>query len=92
MVTHDTKTMLNFEKYVKLQRSGEINMVSSEVQNRLGISKEEHQFIIENYSALLAEFEELKVVDEIIKDAKERVGGKGIEEKSKNLTHDNGSS
>lgn len=82
MSSFDTKTMYAFEKYLELQKSGEINMVSSEVQTRLGISKEEHRFIMENYSALLEEFSNLKVVNELIADAKARVEGKGKEEKS----------
>lgn len=74
MSSFDTKTLYNFEKYLMLQKSGEVNMVSSEVQARLGISKEEHRYIIDNYSALLDEYNKLKVVDELIDDAKMRVG------------------
>ena len=82
MSKFDTKTMYAFEKYLELQRSGEINMVSSEVQTKLGISQEEHHFILENYSALLEEYNNLKVVNELIEDAKARVDGKGKDEKS----------
>lgn len=81
MSSFDTKTLYNFEKYLMLQKSGEINMVSSEVQARLGISKEEHRFIMKNYSALLDEYNKLKVVDEIIEDAKKRVGDNSKDEK-----------
>lgn len=88
MANFDTKTMYAFEKYLELQKSGEINMVSSEVQSKLGISKEEHQFIMKNYSALLQEFNELKVVNELIADAKARVEGKGKDEKSMGFTQD----
>lgn len=77
MSKFDTKTMYVFEKYLELQHSGEINMASSEVQKRLGITKEEHRFILDNYNALYDEFKDLKVVDELIADAKERVEGKG---------------
>ena len=82
MANYDTKTMYAFEKYLELQKSGEMNMVSSQVQTRLGISKEEHHFIMENYNDLLEEYKELKVVDEIIADAKARVNSKGKDEKS----------
>lgn len=81
-VSFDTKTMYSFEKYLELQHSGEVNMASKEARERLGIGKDEHLFLIENYSALLAEFKELKVVDELLKDAKARVEGKGKGEKS----------
>ena len=82
MTVFEDKTMYAFEKYLELQRSGELNMVSSEVQARLGISKEEHHFILENYNALLEEYNRLKVVDEVIADAKARSEGKGKDEKS----------
>lgn len=84
----DTKMMYAFENYLELQHSGEINMVSSAVQAKLGISKEEHHFILENYSALLEEYNKLKVVNEIIEDAKARVDGKGKEEKSMGFSKD----
>lgn len=80
MANFEVATMTAFEKYLELQRSGEVNMVSSEVQVRLGISKEEHRYIMENYKALLEEFNSLKVVNEVIADAKARVGGKGKDE------------
>lgn len=89
MVNFDTKTMYAFEKYLELQQSGELNMVSSEVQSRLGISQEEHRFIMENYAALMDEYKDLKVVDEVISDAKARVNGKTNEEMGKNFTQDN---
>ena len=82
MSNFEDKTMYAFEKYLELQRSGEMNMVSSEVQARLGISKEEHHFILENYNALLEEYNRLKVVDEVIADAKARSEGKVKDEKS----------
>ena len=88
MSKFDTKTMYSFEKYLELQHSGELNMVSSEVQTKLGISKEEHHFILENYSSLLEEFRNLKVVNELIEDAKARVDGKGNDEKSLGFSKD----
>ncbi len=75
MANFDTKTLYNFEKYLELQRSGKYNMVSPEAREALGLSKEEHQYIIKNYSEILKEYESLKVVDEIIADAKSRVNG-----------------
>ena len=83
MSKFDTKVMYNFEKYYDLQKSGEINMVSSEVQKKLGISQEEHRFIMNNYDDLLKEFENLKVVDELLEDAKKRVNGDYEPEKDK---------
>lgn len=82
MAKFDVKTMYNFENYLRLQHSGEVNMVSSAARDKLGISKEEHRFILDNYNDLLQEYNELKVVDEIIDDAKQRVhdGGKGEKE------------
>lgn len=89
MSDFDTKTMYTFEKYLELQRSGELNMVSSEVQVRLGISEEEHRFIMNNYSALLEEYNGLKVVNEIIADAKARAEGNNKDEKSLGFNMDN---
>ena len=88
MAKYDTKTMYNFEKYLALQKSGELNMVSPEVQSRLGITKEEHLFILEHYSELLNEYEELKVVDELIDEAKARVEGEPEKERSKDFNKD----
>ena len=82
MAEFEQKVMYTFEKYLELQKSGEMNMVSPEVQARLGISKEEHHFILENYGALLDAYKELKVVNEVIADAKERAEGRGKGEKS----------
>ena len=75
MAKYDDRTLRNFENYLELQKSGEMNMVSSAVRERLGISKEEHLYILENYSDIKEEYESLKVVDEVLKDAKERVYG-----------------
>lgn len=75
MSKFDTRTMYNFEKYIQLQKSGEVNMVSPEVRNRLDITKDEHLFILNNYDALLKEFNELKVVDKVLEDARQRVNG-----------------
>ena len=83
MANFDTKTMFAFEKYLELQKSGEVNMASSEVRERLGISKDDHLFLVENYSALMAEYKELKVVNEVIADAKARVEGGAGKEKGK---------
>lgn len=82
MSNFDTKTMYNFEKYLELQKSGEMNMASPDVRTRLGISKEEHQFLMKNYSSLLQEFNNLKVVNEIIADAKARAEGKSRDDKT----------
>lgn len=92
MAKFEDKTMRDFEKYLELQKSGEMNMMSPQVQERLGISKDEHLFIIKNYDALKKEYDELKVVDEIIKDAKARVNGEETQEKTmgfNDIEHDN---
>ncbi len=88
MTKFDDKMMRTFEKYLELQKSGKTNMVSSRVQDMLGISKDEHAFIMTHYSELLDEYNSLKVVDEVIADAKERVSdnhgkskGKGFKDK-----------
>ena len=75
MAKFDTKTMYDFEKYLELQRSGELNMVSPEVREKLGITKDEHHYILEHYSELLDEYEEFKKVDELIEDAVARSEG-----------------
>lgn len=75
MAKFDDKTMYNFERYLNLQKSGELNMVSSEVRMKLGISEEEHHFILNNYTDLKKEFDDLKVVDEVLADAKQRANG-----------------
>ena len=69
MAKYDSKTMYNFEKYLVLQKSGELNMVSPEVQSRLGITKDEHLYILEHYSELLEEYEKYKNLDDVIEDA-----------------------
>ena len=83
MAKYDTKTMYDFEKYLELQRSGELNMVSPEVQDRLGITKDEHLYILQHYSELLAEYEEFKKLDEVIDDAVARVEGEQEKDDSK---------
>ena len=91
MAKFEDGLMRVFERYLEIQKSGEINMVSSRVRDVLGISKEEHQFIMTHYAELLEEFNELKVVDEVIADAKERVAkssGKGKGSKGKEVTSD----
>ena len=88
MAKYDTKTMYNFEKYLALQKSGELNMVSPEVQSRLGISRDEHHYILKHYSELLEEYEELKVVDKLIDEAKARAEGEPEKERSKDFNRD----
>lgn len=85
MAEFDTRTMYSFEKYLDLQKSGEVNMASSEVQKRLGITDAEHKFIMENYGALYETYKELKVVNEIIADAKERAEGGDKSKEKKEL-------
>lgn len=82
MAKFDDKTMRDFEKYLELQKSGEMNMISPQVQNRLGISKEEHMFIIKNYDDILEEYNKLNVVDEVLEDAKARANGEKSHEKT----------
>ena len=93
MSKFDDKMMRQFEQYLKLQKSGEINMVSAQVRERLGITKEEHVYIMEHYSELLKEYNDLKVVDEVIADAKNRAEGndgkgKGLDDKEVRNEHD----
>lgn len=93
MAKFDDKTIRNFELYLNLQKSGEINMVSARVRDVLGISKDEHLFIMNNYSELLEAYNKLKVVDEVITDAKERVAGnpgksKGLDDRAFGLSPD----
>lgn len=45
-----------FLKYVKLQRSGLVNMLSSEVRAMTGITMEQHYSIIEHYSKYYEQF------------------------------------
>ena len=83
MSKYDDRTIRNFEKYLQLQKSGEMNMVPSQVQGRLGIDKEEHLFILNNYDALLEEYNSMKVVDEVLEDAKSRANGNHSKEQTK---------
>jgi adenylosuccinate synthase len=46
-----------FIRYVKVQASGVCNMWSSEVQDRAGLTKEEHMDIIKNYDVYEKEFD-----------------------------------
>lgn len=81
MSKYEAKIMYNFEKYLDLQSTGAVNMVSPKVREILGISESEHRFILQNYSELKQEYDELKVVDELLKDAKARVDGDKAKEK-----------
>ena len=83
MAKYDAKTMYDFEKYLEFQKSGELNMVSPEVQDRLGITKDEHLYILQHYSELLEEYEEFKKLDEVIDDAVARVEGEQEKDDSK---------
>lgn len=75
MAKFDDKVMRDFEKYLTLQKSGEVNMMSSRVQSQLGISKDEHMFILNNYNELKKEYDSLKVVDDVLADANKKVHG-----------------
>ena len=41
-----------FDRYVKVQNSGKLNMYDSRVQNRASLSRVEHLYILLNYSRL----------------------------------------
>ncbi len=86
MSKYTTKEMYNFEQYLELQNSGIVNMVSPRVREILGIDENEHKFILTNYSGLLEEYKNLKVVDELLDDAKARVNGG--QSKEENLMRD----
>ena len=88
MAKFDTKTMYDFEKYLELQKSGELNMVSPEVRERLGLTKDEHHYILMHYGELLEEYEEFKKVDELIDDAVARVEGGPEQELSQGFQTD----
>ena len=45
-----------FERFVRVQRSGVVNMVSSQVQDLANISKDTHMLILKHYSELEAQF------------------------------------
>lgn len=89
MARFDSKTMYNFEKYLKLQKSGELNMLSPEVRERLEISKDEHYYIIEHYSELFEEYEESKKLDVVIEDAEARAKGEAEKADSKDFELEN---
>lgn len=88
MAKYDSKTMYNFEKYLKLQKSGDLNMVSPKVQTRLGITKDEHLFILMNYDKILQEYEENKSLDKDIEDAVARAEGEQSEGHSRDYELD----
>ena len=88
MAKYDSKTMYNFEKYLKLQKSGDLNMVSPEVQTRLGITKDEHLFILTNYDKLREEYEENKTLDKDIEGAIVRAEGEQGEGPTKDYEPD----
>ena len=41
-----------FDRFVKVQNSGKLNMYDSRVQSRAGLSRVEHLFILNNYTEL----------------------------------------
>ncbi len=45
-----------FERFVGVQRSGVVNMVSSQVQDLANISKDTHMLILKHYKELKAQF------------------------------------
>ena len=45
-----------FERFVEVQESGAVNMVSSQVQDLADISKDTHMLILKHYSELEAQF------------------------------------
>lgn len=45
-----------FERFVEVQRSGVVNMVSSQVQDLANISKDTHMLILNHYKELEAQY------------------------------------
>ena len=45
-----------FERFVEVQESGAVNMVSSQVQDLANISKDTHMLILKHYSELAAQY------------------------------------
>ena len=45
-----------FERFVEVQESGAVNMVSSQVQDLANISKDTHMLILKHYSELEAQY------------------------------------
>ena len=54
MTTEVTKEQ--FESFVRVQRSGVVNMLSPQVQSLANISKEVHTAILNEYSALKSKY------------------------------------
>jgi hypothetical protein len=52
MRTFTVKQLADFRRFRKLQRTGRYNMASPAAAAALGLTKEEHLFVIENYDAL----------------------------------------
>ena len=51
-LTPETFSRSAFDRYVKVQNSGKLNMYDSRVQNRASLSRVEHLYILLNYSRL----------------------------------------
>ena len=51
-LTPETFSRNAFDRYVKVQNSGKLNMYDSRVQNRASLSRVEHVYILLNYSRL----------------------------------------
>lgn len=57
----ENKTIVTKDQFAMfewLRKSGRFNMMESVVRDIIGISREQQIYIIENYTSLLAEFDE----------------------------------
>ena len=52
--------MLNFKKYLAVQKSGRYNMFDPRARQATGLSREEYIFNIENYDALAKAYKEFE--------------------------------
>jgi len=58
MIGFFSKEELNdFERYVKVQKSGKYNMFDPRARQQTGLTKERYLFVIENYSNMKTNFE-----------------------------------
>lgn len=55
-VDQDTITSEMFKEFLILQQSGVYNMVSPEVRDHLGISKQQHFYMLKNFDDLMIFF------------------------------------
>lgn len=46
-----------FRKYLKLQEKGDYNMMSPQVRIKLGLTREEHQYLMFNYEKIAKQYD-----------------------------------